>query len=265
VDGQPVISAFEESPPARRAVEAAAWIADALRTPLEVVHVFDAGAQAAVPRHGEFADPRVREELRVRLDERTRARMRSSLQSIVEPLPNDHVETLLLEGLVVPILHDAAARRRAMLLVSGTAARAGLQHVLQGSVASRLAANAPCPVVMVRADMAIAEGGPVLVGDDGSGHADRAVHHAAALAGRLGRGLVRMEAHDDDPVQELAAAGREHRACLIATGTRGRGPIRTELLGSVSAGLVQTAACPVMLIPASAVDAGPGAEQESPS
>jgi nucleotide-binding universal stress UspA family protein len=238
-------------------VEVAAWIADALRTPLEVVHVFDAGAQAAVPRHGDLANPLLREELRAGIDDRTRAHMRRLLRSVVEPFPNNHVETVLLEGLVVPMLHDAATRRRAALLVSGTTARAGLQHVLQGSVAGSLAANAPCPVVMVRADMALAERGPVLVGDDGSDHADRAVHHAAALAGRLGRALVRTEAHGDDPVNELSAAGRGHRACLIATGTRGRGPIRAELLGSVSSGLVQTAACPVMLVPASAGD-GPG-------
>jgi nucleotide-binding universal stress UspA family protein len=142
-----------------------------------------------------------------------------------------------------------------VVLVSGTAARAGLDHALEGSVAGRLAANAPCPVVTVPPDATIADPGPVLVGDDGSDHARRAVHHAATLADRLGRELVRMEADDDDPVRDLAAAGREHRACLIATGTRGRGPIRAELLGSVSSGLVQTAERPVMLVPASAGDA----------
>ena len=98
----------------------------------------------------------------------------------------------------------------------------------------------------------MAEPGPVLVGDDGSDHARRAVHHAAALADRLGRDLVRMEADDADPVQAIAAACREHRACLIATGTRGRGPMRAEVLGSVSSGLIQTAERPVMLVPASA-------------
>jgi nucleotide-binding universal stress UspA family protein len=92
----------------------------------------------------------------------------------------------------------------------------------------------------------------VLVGDDGSDHAQRAVHQAAALADRLGRELVRIEADSDDPVQGLAAAGRELRACLIATGTRGRGPIRAKLFGSVSSGLVQAADRPVMLVPASA-------------
>jgi nucleotide-binding universal stress UspA family protein len=252
VAAQPVICAFEASTPARRAVEAAAWLAGALRAPLEVIHVFDAGAQAALPRHGSVLDPVVRQKLRVRIDERTRGRMRVMLQSVVEPLPNDDVKTLVLDGLVVPTLRDTAAQQRAMLLVSGTAARAGLQHVLEGSVAGRLAANAPCPVVTVPPDAAIAEPGPELVGDDGSDHARRAVHHAAALADLLGRELVRMEAVGNDPVQELSAAGREHRACLIAAGTRGRGPIRAELLGSVSSGVVQTAERPVMLVPASA-------------
>jgi nucleotide-binding universal stress UspA family protein len=252
VDGQPVICAFQDAPPARRAVDAAAWLAHALRTPLEVIHVFDAGAQAAVPRHGDFADPLRRQELRVRIDERTRARMRSVLSSVVDRLSNDRVEAVVLEGLVVATLHEAAAERRAALLVSGTAARGGLQHVLEGSVTGTLAAGAPCPVVTVRADMAIGEPGPVLVGDDGSDHAHRARHHAAALADRLGRELIPIRAHGDDPVHELAAAGRAHRACLVATGTRGRGPLRAEVLGSVSSGLVQTAECPVMLVPAGA-------------
>jgi nucleotide-binding universal stress UspA family protein len=252
VDARPVICAFDASSEAWRAVEVAAWVADALRAPLEVIHVFDEGAQPALPREGALTDPVVREKVRLRSDERTRARMRRILQSAVDPLPNEDVETLLLDGRVVPTLHDAAADRHAVLLVSGTEARAGLEHVLQGSVAGRLAAAAPCPVLTVPPEAAIGEPGPVLVGDDGSDHAQRAVHQAAALADRLGRELVRIEADSDDPVQDLAAAGRELRACLIATGTRGRGPIRAKLFGSVSSGLVQAADRPVMLVPASA-------------
>jgi nucleotide-binding universal stress UspA family protein len=236
-------------------VEAAAWLAGALRAPLEVIHVFDSGAQPALPREGVLRDPVSRRKARRRIDERERARMRSMLQSVVETIESNDVKTVVLDGLVVPTLHDAAAERRAVMLVSGTAARAGLDHVLEGSVAGELAANAPCPVVTVPSEAAIADPGPVLVGDDGSDHAHRAVHHAAMLADRLGRELVRITADDDDPVQVLAAAGREHRACLVATGTRGRGPIRAELFGSVSAGLVQTADRPIMLVPASAGEA----------
>jgi nucleotide-binding universal stress UspA family protein len=258
VDARPVICAFEASSPARHAVEAAAWLAGVLRAPLEVIHVFDAGAQAALPRQGALRDPFLRGKLRRRIDERARARMRRVLESVVDPLPSNDARTLVLDGLVVRTLHDAAAERRAVLLVSGTAARAGLQHVLEGSVAGRLAASAPCAVVTVPPEAALAEPGPVLVGDDGSDHARRAVHHAAALADRLGRELVRVEADGNDPAQVLAAAGLERRACLIATGTRGRGPMRAELLGSVSSGLIRTAERPVMLVPASAGEAPAG-------
>jgi nucleotide-binding universal stress UspA family protein len=248
----PVICAFEASPPARRAVEAAAWLAGALRAPLEVIHVFDAGAQADLPRDGPYLDPVLRGELGARIDQSTRVRMGRTLRSVVEPLPIDDVKTLVLDGRVVPTLHDTAAQRRAMMLVSGTAARTGVEHVLVGSVARELAARAPCPVVAVPPEAAIAEPGPVLVGDDGSDHADRAMQRAAALAERLGRPLVRLHARGDDPVQELSSAGAEQRACLIAAGTRGRGPLRAELLGSVSTGLIQTAERPIMLVPASA-------------
>jgi nucleotide-binding universal stress UspA family protein len=254
VDARPVICAFDASGPARRAVEAAGWLAGGLRAPLEVIHVFDAVAEPDLSRQGVLRDPGLRRHARRYIEKRKRARMRRILQSVVEPFSGNDVNTLVVDGAVVPTLHDTAAERRAVLLVSGTAARAGLAHVLEGSVARRLAADAPCPVVMVPREAAIAEPGPVLVGDDGSDHAWRAMRHAAALAARLRRELVRMQA-DDDPVQGLAAAGREHRACLIATGTRGRGPIRTELLGSVSSGLVQTAERPVMLVPASAGEA----------
>jgi len=255
VDARPVICAFDASSQARRAVEAAAWLAETLRAPLEVIHVFDEGVQPALPREGALMDPLVREKVHLRRDERTRARMRRMLRNVVDPLLNDDVETLLLDGRVVPTLHDAAAERDAVLLVSGTAARAGLEHVLQGSVAGTLAANAPCPVVTVPPEAAIGEPGPVLVGDDGSDHAQRAVRHAAALADSLGRELVRIEADGDDAVRSIATAGRELRACLIATGTRGRGAIRAKLFGSVSAGLVQATDRPIMLVPASAGDA----------
>ena len=152
------------------------------------------------------------------------------------------------------MLQALAAERGAALLVSGTAARGGLEHVLQGSVSGRLAADAPCPVVTVPPGAVVGDSGPVLVGDDGSDHGRRAVRHAAALADQLTRELVRMQVEDGDPVAGLADAAREHRACLVVSGTRGRGPFRAELFGSVSTGLVQTAGRPIVLVPLSAGD-----------
>jgi nucleotide-binding universal stress UspA family protein len=102
----------------------------------------------------------------------------------------------------------------------------------------------------------VGEPGPVLVGDDGSDHGRRAVLHAASLADRLRRELVRMRVVDDDPVEAITGAGHEQRACLIVTGARGRGAVRTELFGSVSTGLVWSAARPVVLVPLSAGGTG---------
>jgi nucleotide-binding universal stress UspA family protein len=154
------------------------------------------------------------------------------------------------------VLLAHAAERRAELLVSGTAARGGLEHMLQGSVSGRLATESPCPAVSVPPDAVVGDAGPVLAGDDGSEHAARALRHAAAVAERMGRGLEPVNVVDGDPVAAIAAAARTHRACLIVVGTRGRGPLRAELLGSVSTGLVQTAGRPVMLVPASAGEPG---------
>jgi nucleotide-binding universal stress UspA family protein len=58
---------------------------------------------------------------------------------------------------------------------------------------------------------------------------------------------VDSEILEGDPVPRLA----EHSAglALLVLGSRGYGPMRTVLLGSVSAGVVRTAACPVLVVP----------------
>ena len=97
-------------------------------------------------------------------------------------------------------------------------------------------------------DAAPRETGPVLVGDDGSEHGRRAVVHAEALAARLQRELVCRHVQDGDPVEALSRAASELQACLVVAGSRGRGRLRAQLLGSVSTGLVRTAGRPVMLV-----------------
>ena len=82
--------------------------------------------------------------------------------------------------------------------MSGTAACRGLQHLLLGSVSGALAAAEPCPVVVVAPNDALRQPGPVLVGDDGSEHAMRAVRHAEALAARLGSDLVLLHVEEGD-------------------------------------------------------------------
>jgi len=175
----------------------------------------------------------------------------AKIKAAASTLPGIDVSGSVPKGCPVDELQRLAPERGAALLVSGTAARQGVQHFLHGSVAGRLAKDAPCPVVTVPPDAAIAEPGPVLVGDDGSDQGRLAVRHGGALAQRLGRDVMRMQVEDGDPVEAMAGAAREHRACVVVTGTRGRGPLRSELFGSVSRGMVREARRPVVLVSSS--------------
>ncbi len=58
--------------------------------------------------------------------------------------------TLLLEGVVHEEIARAAKSKKADLIVIGTHGRTGLAEFFLGSVASRVAAAAPCPVMTVR-------------------------------------------------------------------------------------------------------------------
>jgi nucleotide-binding universal stress UspA family protein len=52
------------------------------------------------------------------------------------------------------------------------------------------------------------------------------------------------------PVESLNALCREESAELLVVGSRGRGPLKAAVLGSVSARLASTAECPVLVVPA---------------
>lgn len=245
---QSIIGAVDIFAPSPSAGDCARWLAVESGAPLELVYVFDRGGLAALPR----MDPGERKRLYDLQEERVMAQAIERLATIASASAGIRTSATVVEGQPVPILHELAAERRAGLLVAGTAAREGLEHVLQGSVAGRLAADAPCPVMVVPPDAAVAGAGPVLVGDDGSDHARHAVRHAAAIGTRLGREVVRIHVEDGDPVTAISDAAREQRACLIVSGTRGRGPLRAELFGSVSTGLVQRAERPVVLVSSNA-------------
>jgi nucleotide-binding universal stress UspA family protein len=129
------------------------------------------------------------------------------------------LETKLEDGQPVPELRRLATERRATLLVAGAAARSGLDRILIGSVAGRLAAVAPCPLVVVPRGAALDEPGPVVSGYDGSAHSLRAARHAAALSARLGRELVLVHVTGDDGVRPGEDLARE----LHDAGVRGLG------------------------------------------
>jgi nucleotide-binding universal stress UspA family protein len=248
MSARPIIGAVDVDVPSPTAGDCARWLAVESGAPLELVYVFDPGSLPALGR----IEPGVREKVYDLQDARVKARATERLAAITSASPGIRTSATIAEGVPVPTLRELAGDRRAGMIVAGTAAREGLEHVLQGSVAGELAANAPCPVTVVPPDADVAAPGPVLVGDDGSEHGRRAVGHATAIAARLGRDVVTMHVEEGDPVAVLSAAGRDRGACLIVSGTRGRGPLRAELFGSVSAGLVQRARRPVVLVSSSA-------------
>jgi len=248
VSVSPVLCAFDASEPSTLAADVAAWLAGALRAPLELVYVVDHDDLPALPPRGAGLDPFVRDALPAIQEQIAEDAARSRLKAALLELPHGDVTGSVLVGWPPTVIRRRAVDCRATLLVTGTAARQGFQRLLHGSVSGTLAADAPCPVVVVPPDAVLREPGPILVGDDGSAHAQRAVRHAEAIGGRLERDVVRMHVDDGDPVGALARAAREQRACLAVVGSRGRGPLRGQLFGSVSAGLVGAAGRPVMLI-----------------
>ena len=50
-----------------------------------------------------------------------------------------------------------------------------------------------------------------------------------------------------EPAPEIAARARAIEADLIVVGSRDRGPLATSILGSVSAGVIDRAPCPVLV------------------
>ncbi|GAA3646024.1 universal stress protein [Nocardioides ginsengisoli] len=116
--------------------------------------------------------------------------------------------------------------------------------------------------------------GSIVVAADGSKHADRALLWAAEQAGLEGRPVVVVTADEGDvhrinteavrrvrtaapdvEVTGLTAAGDprgilvelSREAHLVVLGSRGRGTVRSMLLGSVSAAVSRLALCPVVV------------------
>jgi nucleotide-binding universal stress UspA family protein len=70
--------------------------------------------------------------------------------------------------------------------------------------------------------------------------------HATATAEAGARIAEKAGAHADAyPVPDRV---REMKACAIVVGTRGRGAMRSKLLGSTSAELLRCAPCPVVVV-----------------
>ncbi len=108
----------------------------------------------------------------------------------------------------------------AHLLVVGSRGRGSLACLLLGSTSVGMAAQAPCPVMVVRPTLARADGSPydgkVVVGVDGTDLSLAAIDHAFELASTEDRDLVVLhawgpgEGHDPASYDEQEAPNQEH-------------------------------------------------------
>jgi nucleotide-binding universal stress UspA family protein len=194
---RPIICAIEDGEKSSDASRAASWLAREADAPLILAHVSDPTQAVHDDAH-------------------------QMVEAMGRTMTGVDFTTELPEGEPVVELQRLAAKRRASLLVTGAAAESGLDRILIGSVASKLAAEAPCPLIAVARGSALEEPGPVLAGYDGSDHSMRAARHAAALAARLGRDLVLLHVvapGSDDGVRPDAKLAHElHAAGVSALG-----------------------------------------------
>jgi nucleotide-binding universal stress UspA family protein len=180
------------------------------------------------------------------------------------------------------VLTEAA---EADMVVVGTKSRNKMSAAVLGSVATSVAAKAPCPVVVVRGER---RSGPVVVGTDGSADSAEAVAFAFEAAAASGQPLTVVYcwhpqeqhvapaestsellknwlAESLEPYQAkyplvrakaLVLEGRasarlvelSQDASLVVVGSRGRGGVAGLLLGSVSQSLLHHADSPVAVV-----------------
>ena len=169
----------------------------------------------------------------------------------------------------------------AELVVIGSRGLGLMVGALVGAIGLDLAANARCPVVVVRPDLGTETGTRVVIGYDGSPASrtaldfgldyarrhDLAVRVVAAQPDgtelhRITEAELRDAVHErgghDAELIQISGHPAEHilrlaaDAGLIVLGARGRGGFTGMLIGSVSQTVLHHADCPVAIIPAAA-------------
>lgn len=180
----------------------------------------------------------------------------------------DQVEVEAGRGPAAPVLLGVAARTGADMLVLGARGLGGFAGLLLGSVSQECVEHSPCPVVVLRGVPDLSDG-PIVIGLDGSEGATRALGWAIDLAEATGAHIVAVHApmlgannammdaarkaleqwcapmasravpHEmriepGDARTALQEAADATGASLLVVGTRGLGPVRGLLLGSVA-------------------------------
>jgi nucleotide-binding universal stress UspA family protein len=297
---RPILCGLDESAEARAAASVAAALAVRLGAPLVLVHA----VPAMYPNSDVALLGPVPQDAIYQTHDLERRHGNALLERAIDELqPSVDTDTILPVGDAATQLIEAAGATGAVALVVGARGHGRLHRALLGSVSGRVAAHAPCPVVITPHDMdarASILDGPILCGVDGSAHAEDGATVAAAAAERLGCELILVhvlppavtavgigpdvpnarveeQARRDgwalltsiaarigrparlmvEPVDETVTAtltelARREAAACVVIGSRGRGPLRSAVLGSVSATAAIDAPCPVVVVPPAA-------------
>jgi nucleotide-binding universal stress UspA family protein len=140
-----VLHPTDFSPASRAAFARAVDMARENRAELLLVHVLS--PVMTIPPEG-YVAPKLYQEL----EASNRAAAQKQLGALGARARKAGVKatSLLSEGMAADRIVQAARTRRADLIVIGTHGRTGLAKFFLGSVAARVAATAPCPVLTVR-------------------------------------------------------------------------------------------------------------------
>ncbi len=177
-------------------------------------------------------------------------------------------------------LHEYADRNGVTLLVLGSSERGAIGRISLGSTVERILYGAPCPVAVApRGYRKRGRGtGAVAVAFDGSPESQQALDFGARLAQALSTDLRLVAVTDryqselqqvvdraaaqlpvelrpqtsvieDSDVVDVLSDLPDPQPAVLVCGSRGYGPAKQVLLGSVSSQLVRAAAYPVVVVP----------------
>ena len=140
-----ILHASDFSGPSRLAFARAIDFAKLARAEVILVHVLN----PIVPYVGDgYVAPQLYDQIVT--DLQTRARKQLQQMAARAKAAGVRAGVLLLEGVPPERIVRAARAKRAGLIVMGTHGHTGLTRMILGSVAGRVVATAPCPVLTVR-------------------------------------------------------------------------------------------------------------------
>jgi len=146
---QPILVPIDFSPGAEAAILQAAELAEALQAPMTVLHI----VHDLTSTPGYKALKGAKKQLR-RMEDIAHDLLQEYMQEIQKKNPGvgtlQNAETLLLVGIPVTRILEAAEKVNARMIVMGSQGRTGLSHVLLGSKAEQVVRLAKMPVMIVK-------------------------------------------------------------------------------------------------------------------